>query len=159
MTKAPSTVNRTKFFIGTTAAAETLQAFEADTYTQIKGVHDLGEFGDQFNPIEYAYVEEARNRRFKGMVDGGVLDLIVNRLAADAGQIKLVEASKFDSGDDDVNFKMILPDKATPNGDGSTIYFRATVMGGRTSFGEGDNVIRTTWSIAINTEWLEVEPD
>lgn len=157
--------NRTKFFIGTSTPAATVSQFEADSYVQIKDVHDLGEFGDLAEGVEYIALEDNRRRRLKGSVDGGTMDLIVNRKADDPGQIKLAEASKLGSGayDDghegELNFKVVLPDAPTSTGTGSTLYFRAIVLGGRTSFGEADNVVRTTWTLAINTEWLEVEPD
>lgn len=148
--------NKTQVFISSasvTAATDTAAEYTALTWAEITNVFDLGEFGDLANAVETSSLKEGRVRRLKGRIDGGQLDLIVNRDTADTGQTKLAEAaqSPFDFG-----FKVVLPDKLTTGGTGTTFYFRAAVLGGRTSFGEADSIARTTWSLAINSERLEV---
>ncbi|GLK76710.1 hypothetical protein GCM10008171_19640 [Methylopila jiangsuensis] len=150
--------NKTKFYIATTAATpalDTVAEYEALTWTEIKDVFDLGEFGDVDEAVEVKSVGESRLRRLAGTTDGGTLDLIVNRLPGDAGQAALSAAR----GKGDYPFKCVLPDKLTAGGDGTTFFFSATVLGGRISFGESDNVVRITHTLAINTDRLEVAAD
>lgn len=144
--------NKTKFFIGGNTVVTTLAAYQALTWVEIGKVYDLGEFGDVQEAIENKTIGESRLTRLKGSTDGGTIDLIVNRDPVDAGQLALSVASKLDF---DHNFKMILPDKLAPAGKGTEFYLRAAVLGGRVSFGEADNVVRTTWSLAVNSDRLE----
>lgn len=148
--------NKTRFFISTAAASaatDTVAEYAALTFVEIVQVYDLGEWGDLANAVESTTLRDSRVKRLKGLVDGGTAEIIVNRDADDAGQDKLEEARKSPF---DYAFKAVLPDKLTEEGEGTTFYFRAAVLGGRTSYGEADNVVRTTWSLAINSERLEV---
>ena len=151
--------NKTKVFISTNAVAatvDTVQEFAALAYTEVVNVFDLGEFGDAFNAVETSSLREGRVKRLKGRVDGGQLELIVNRDASDAGQTKLAEAAKSPF---DYAVKIVLPDAVTESGEGTTFYFKAAILGGRTSFGEADNIARTTWTLAINSDRYEVAAD
>ena len=150
--------NESRVFISNAAATgvTTLANYEALTWVEIEEVFDLGEFGDLRNAIETSSLRWNRIRRLKGRVDGGTLDLIVNRSADDDGQTKLAEAA---ASPFDYALKIELPDKVTTNGTGTTFYFNVTVLGSRNSFGEADNVARATWSMGIQSERLEVEPD
>lgn len=148
--------NLTKFYVSSavvTAAVDTVAEYAALTWVQIANVYDLGEFGDLANAVETTNLSESRVRRLKGLVDGGQMDVIVNRDSSDLGQAKLEDARKsiFDYG-----VKIVLPDKVTEDGVGTTYFFRGAVLGCRTSLGEADNVVRATWSIAVNSERLEV---
>lgn len=148
--------NKTKFYIAPiSAGATTLAAYQELTWTEIGNVFDLGEFGDMAEAVESKRVGDSRLRRYKGTRDGGQLDLIVNRDPTDAGQIMLVTAA----GEDfDRPFKIVMPDRLAPAGKDSEIYFQAAVLGGRVNMGEADNIVRTTWSLAINTDKLETAP-
>ena len=151
-----SLVNTTKFYISTAVVAETVDTaaeYAALTYVEIVKVFDLGEFGDLHEAVEDSYIGEARVRRLKGTVDGGTMDLVVTVDADDLGQDKLVEAR---GASGDFAFKIVLPDKKTSGGAGTTFYYRAAVLGGRTSLGEANSVIRATWSLAINSDQIKV---
>ena len=48
-----STTAGAKIYIGTTVDAPNISAFKADSYTEIKEVEDLGEFGDESSEVEF----------------------------------------------------------------------------------------------------------
>ncbi len=148
-TAAQSTIS-----IGTTTAASTLQEYEADTYVEIGEVEDLGEFGDQANEVTFTAVGDARVRRLKGSRDAGTISLVVARDADDTGQQALKDALGTDS---EYSLK-IEGNDAPAGGTPSTFYMRVLVMSAKNNYGSVDNVVRTTYALAINSEILEVEP-
>lgn len=138
-----------KFHIGTTTAAEDLATFEADTYTAVGSIEELGEFGDQFNAVTFTSLGDGRVRKLKGTKDAGDMTLVVAFDAGDAGQTALVAASE-DTGSDGYNCKVELED-------GTLFYFRAQVMGARIAVGGSDNVIRRNVTLAIDSAVLMKE--
>lgn len=153
-----TTSSYAKIYIGTSAAvawatdAAALTAFEADTYTEITGVEDLGEFGDEANAVEITTLGDSRKRRLKGTNDAGTFDLVCIRNSEDAGQRAAVAAQKVK---DAFNIKVIINDAPT-GGTPSTFYFRAVVMSAKTGVTSADNPVKVTFSMAINTAILEV---
>jgi hypothetical protein len=143
---------KTKIYVGTTAAAANLTQFEADTWTEIKQVEDLGEFGDAAEEITFTTLEDARVRKLKGARDAGVIELVVARDAADAGQGKLRDAVNDDHA---VNVKVVMND-APVDGTPTEFFFRGLVMGMRTNFGSAKDVVKTSFNISIVSEILEV---
>lgn len=139
--------------IGTTVAATTLTAFQADTYTPIGFVEDLGEFGDQANAVNFTGLADRRTRKAKGSYDAGDLTVTAGADPSDAGQTALVAAF---ASDLDYNVRVVLPDKITNAGTGTTIYFKGKIMSKRRNVGSVENVIRRMFTIAINSDQLEV---
>lgn len=148
-----NTTSGSKFYIGGTTASDTQTEFEALTWTEVGEVENFGEFGDESSVVTFAAVGDARVRKLKGARDAGTLVLVVGRDAADAGQdaLKAAELTKYD-----YNFKVEIADKSS-GGTNSVQYFRGMVMSKRDNLGANDNVVRTTFNIAINTAILEVE--
>ncbi|MFG1221713.1 phage tail tube protein [Xanthobacter wiegelii] len=146
-----STTAGAKIYIGTTAAAANLTAFEADTYTEIKEVEDLGEFGDESAEVEFTSIGDSRKRRYKGTRDAGVLELVCGRDPLDAGQIAALAAEQVK---DAYNFKVVVND-APVGGTPTTYYFRALVMSAKNSFGTVDNIVKVTFNLAINSAIIE----
>lgn len=135
-----------KLYVGTTAAAADQAAFEADTYTEVGEIENIGEFGDQASEVLFTAVGDRRVRKFKGSFNAGTLALTLGRDPANAGQADLAEAL---ASDDDHNFKVVL-------GGGDTFYFRGKVMSYTTTIASADNVVRATCNIGINSAILEV---
>jgi hypothetical protein len=143
--------------------ATLIAAFEGETYVQIKDVEDLGEQGDTFNEVTFNAIDANRVRRIKGLRDGGVTSLVVGHSPEDAGQQQLLVASK------DTNFsrsgyafRLQLDDNPDPSpGDGTptTFYFVANVGGFRQAAGGADNVIRRTYPVWVNSDFIEVAAD
>lgn len=156
---AETTSSYAKIYIGTTAVINwtsdttALSAFTADTYTEIKGVEDLGEFGDEANPVEVTTLGDSRKRRLKGTNDAGTFDLVCIRNSDDAGQRAVIAAQK---ERDSYNIKVVVNDAPT-GGTPSTFYFSALVMSSKVGVGSADNAVKLTATMAINTAILEVE--
>ncbi|MFG1330261.1 iron ABC transporter substrate-binding protein [Xanthobacter autotrophicus] len=153
-----STTAGAKIYIGTTLAidfatdAGAIDDFEGDTFTEIKEVEDLGEFGDESSEVEFTAIGDTRKRRYKGTRDAGVIALVCGRDPLDPGQKKVLDAEKVK---DAYNFKVVVND-APVGGTPSTYYFRALVMSAKNSFGSVDNIVKVNFSLAINTAILEV---
>jgi len=148
---AINTTAGAKIYIGTTAPAATLTTYAADTYTEIKEVEDLGEFGDESAEVEIQTIGDARKRRVKGPRDAGLLALVCLRDAQDAGQTALIAAEKTDLA---YNLKIVADDAPT-GGTPTTFFMKVMVMSAKLSFGGADQVTKITFGLAINTEILE----
>ncbi|MYZ46466.1 hypothetical protein [Propylenella binzhouense] len=151
-----STTAKSKFYIGTTAAAANLAAYEADTFVEVKDVEDLGEFGDSAEEITVTTIGDARRRKLKGPRDAGTHDIVVIYDPSDAGAQAMNAAV---AADDAYNIKVEMNDKPDATGTPTTFYFRARVMSYKHSFGSGSDVVKRTYSLSIDSEILEVEAE
>lgn len=149
------TSSLSKIWIGTTAAATDQSGFEADTYTQILGVTDIGEFGDAANEVTVDFLESGRTQKLKGQRNAGNLELVVAHRADDPGQDALItaEGTTFD-----YNFYVELNDEDSGETTGSIFYFRAKVMSKRANVGGADSVVTRTFTLGINSAIIEVAP-
>ncbi|WP_034996938.1 hypothetical protein [Beijerinckia mobilis] len=127
--------------------------YTTDTFTAIGNVADIGNFGDTVQTIEANSIGDARVRKLQGMRDAGTLELTVNHDPADAGQTACRAASKSSLMR---NFKIILDDKATEEGTGTTLYFRAITLGNQMKTGGPNDVVQQIFQLGINTDVLEV---
>src|SRR5215210_8942445 len=90
-----TTASGTKIYVSSAAAAasvDTQAEFEALTWVEVGLVEDVGEFGDESNPVTFAALGDARVRRSKGARDAGILSITCGWDTADVGQIKLIAA-------------------------------------------------------------------
>lgn len=150
-----STAAKTRLSIGTTLAATLQDEFEADSYTEVGEVEDLGEFGDEAGEILFTALNDRRTRKFKGAFNAGTITAICGFDANDAGQQAMINAF---AEDEDYNFKIEFNDPATVSGTPSILYFRGKVMSKTKNVGTVDNVVRQQFTIGINSEILEVLP-
>jgi hypothetical protein len=158
---AITTATGTRWFIGGTTAidystdANAIDDFEALTWTEIKEVEDGGEVGDESADVSFQSLGDGRVRHLKGARDAGTVALVVGDDPQDAGQIAIraAEQTKFL-----YNFKIEYEDAPNAGFSNSVDYFRGLVMSARKQIGAGDNVLRRTFSIGINTAVLTVEP-
>ena len=150
---AISTTAKSKVYIGTTVAATTLLQYEADTFTEVKQIEDIGEFGDEAEEIKVLTVEDSRVRKLKGARDAGTVELTVGRDALDAGQDALRAASLTDFA---YNVKVILNDAPSSTGTPTKFYFRAMVASARNKLGGANDVTKQTFALAVTSEILEV---
>lgn len=151
-----STAAGVQFFIGTTAAAESLSQFLEDTYTEVGEVEDLGEFGDESEEVTFGSLANARLQKLKGIRDAGTLALICGNDESDTGQDAMITAEAEDVLD--FNFKVILNDKVTLGGTPSEHYFRGKVMSKRLGVGTVNNVTRRTFNIGVNSAVTSIDP-
>lgn len=150
-----TTTASTKVSIGTTAPFATAVAYAGDTWTPIANISDVGEAGSEAEIVVGKYVDQPYARKLKGNRDNGTMELTVARDSADPGYTALVAAEGTDFA---YNFKVELNDRpavgASPKN--SVFYFTALVASRKNSFGETDNIISTTFSLAISGAIIEV---
>ena len=146
-----SSTIKTKVFIGTPKPAAVLADYDADTFTPISGLTNIGEFGDESEEIKFTTIEDGRVHKVKGSADAGSFEVEVARDVTDAGQIALRAASKASGV---YNVKVVLDD-APAGGKGTTFYFRGNVMSAKNSFGSND-VNKQKFNVSITSEVLEV---
>lgn len=130
-------------------------AMELDTFTEIEEVEDLGEFGDEWRSTEQMSLKTSRVRRLKTVKDAGQVELLLARLAQDAGQQALKAAF---NAKVNYNFKIVLDDAPGIDSDDTptVIYFRGMVMTARGRFGTAEDVLRRTMAVAVNTRDVEI---
>lgn len=137
-----------KIYIGPTTAAATETAYAALSYTEIKEVETIGEFGDEAETIKFLALDAQRVRKLKGARDAGDLTLVVGHDPLDAGQIALLaaEASRFAYA-----FKVVLADARDSNDADGVEYFHAIVMSKRLAVGGANDVTKRRFVLAITS--------
>lgn len=147
--------NGSKLFIGGNVdeTTDTQSEYEAQTWVEVKGVTNLGEFGDSSADITTTELNDNRVQHAKGARDGGSPAFVCNNKPSDPGQQAMynAEGQPFDYA-----FKVVFPDKATVNGTGSTRYFRGKVMSIREGVGSANNPITVTFNVGINSDVVRV---
>jgi hypothetical protein len=88
-------------------------------------------------------------------VDGGTVELICLRDAADAGQNALRAALVADGGLS-FSLKVELNDKPVPTGKNTFFYAKVVVLGAKNGFGDGGEISTTTFTLGIDGEIFEV---
>lgn len=139
--------------IGTTTVANNQADYEADSYTSVGEVEDLGEFGDTAEEITFTSLADRRVRKFKGSFDAGTLTVTVGKDTTDSGQDAMLTAF---ASDDDYNFRVQLNDTPVGGSTPTTLYFSGKVMSKPTNVGNVSNVVRQMFTVGINTEIIEV---
>lgn len=144
-----------RLFLGTTVAATSIPEFEADTYTEVGEVEDLGEFGDESAEITFTSLKDARVRKLKGPKNAGTIAVVCGDDPLDTGQDAMIAA---EASSLDFNFRVELNDPVTLSGTPSVSYFRGKVMSKRLNVGNVSNVVRRTFNVGINSQIYEVNP-
>jgi hypothetical protein len=150
-----TTATGAKIYIGpqTPSSTDTVAEFSALTpYVEVGLVESLGEFGDQSSAVNFAALNDGRQRKAKGIRDAGDLTLTCAHDTTDAGQQALIAAEATPLK---YAMKIVLPDQLTSGGTGTTLYFRALVMSKRLNVGSSDNVIRQTFMLGIDSAIAE----
>ena len=145
---------KSRVFIGNpNATIAVLADFEAEDWTEISEVEDLGEWGAEGTEITFVSLADGHTRRRKGTIDSGTVALIVARDPSDPGQNKARAAVEEWLP---YSFKVVLNDKPTPTGTPTTFYFRAPVMSARNNFGTANDLTKTTFNLGIDGAILEI---
>lgn len=152
-----TTATGAKIFVGPSVlpSVDTEAEYSALTWTEVGLVESLGEFGDQSNTVNFASLNDGRNRKAKGIRDAGDLALTVARDPSDPGQDALIAA---EATSNKFAFKVVYPDRLTPTGTDGVDYFRALVMSKRSNVGSADNVIRRAFTLGIDSSIVSVDP-
>lgn len=144
----------TKVSIGTTTVMTTAALYSNDTWTPIGNIEDLGDAGSEAEIVTGKYVDQTYVRKFKGSRDNGNVELVVARDVTDPGYTALVAAEGSSLG---YNFKIELPDKPSTGASpaNSILYFNAIVASRKNTFGGADNIVNTTFVLAITGPIIE----
>ncbi|WOC14976.1 iron ABC transporter substrate-binding protein [Pseudochrobactrum sp. MP213Fo] len=132
-----------------------LAEFAAITdWVEVNEAEDLGEFGDEASEVTFTAIKNGRVRKLKGSKDAGTIALVCGRDPLDAGQKALVkcEGTKFQ-----YPFKIVASDAPDETITDTEFYFLGLVMSKRNNYGTVDNVVRTTFNVAVNSALFEKE--
>lgn len=130
-------------------------AYSALTYTEIGLVESLGEFGDQSAAVNFTALSDGRVRKGKGARDAGDLTITVGHDPDDVGQQALIAAEGTNLR---YPFKVQFPNKKNTNGTDEVHYFMGKVMSKRVTGAAVNDVVRRTFTIAIDSAITEVAP-
>lgn len=151
-----------KLYIGTTRPVDfssplsARQDFEADTYTEIGGLNNMGEFGASANVVQFPLVGDDYVDKSKGTRNAGDPAVIVGRISDDPGQIKVREAEKTKYK---FNFKLELADAVDENHTNTIYYFRALVAGVPNQFGGNEDFVTETYTLGVYPGPLIIESE
>lgn len=124
------------------SSVDTLAEFQAtSTWTELGLVESIAPFGDKSSTVTFAAINDARMRKQKGIRDAGDCDVVVGFDDTDPGQLAFNAAEETDSA---YPFKVALPN-------GTIKYFRAFVMSQPLNVGGNDNVVKVTYTLAIDS--------
>lgn len=135
-------------------SVDTQNEFEAESWTPVGEIEDMGEFGDVWENTTFTSLADGRRVKLKTLKDGGDLNLVLGFKPSDTGQTALKAAvASFN------NYPIRI--QANDAGTGSpssptTFYFLARVMSDRKAVGAVDNVVRRNVTLAINSDQIEV---
>jgi len=151
------TATGTKVSIGASVAATPANAaaYAALSWTEIGMISNIGEVGDESSMVTFAVLGDGRIRKAKGARDAGTLALVVARARDDAGQVALEAAEGTYLN---YPFKIELPNKLNATGTNEIQYFKGLVGSKRLNIGANDTVVTNTYSIAVNSPIVVVEP-
>lgn len=140
----------------TTADDTTSQAnFEALAYTPVGEVEEIPQFGDETQIVEFIALANSRVRKRKGSKNAGNLTIPVAFDSADTGQDAMRTAAAANSA---YAFRIQLNDGS----DGSpsaptTLFFVAYVTSDPINPGNVDNVVRQSFTLAIDSAIILVD--
>ena len=136
-----------------TLSAATLLGGGGSGWSQIGEVENLGDFGDSSAKVTFASIADGRVRKMKGSRDAGDMKLVVGQDARDVGQLALSAAQATKSL---YAFKLVASDQRLTSDTPSIFYWNALVASQASNFGANNNVVKTTYSIEIDSAILEV---
>lgn len=143
-----------QIFIGpVNTTADTKTAYGALSYTEIKEVESIGEFGDAASTITFTSLGDARVRKRKGVRDAGDLNVTCANDHLDAGQLAAIAAQATDFS---YAIKVQLADGADANDTDSVFYFRALVASARLAVGSANEMIKRNFALLIDSKIVEV---
>jgi hypothetical protein len=143
--------------IGTVLATPngTQAEYEADSYTNIGDIENIGPFGDERSIVRFTSLADGRVQKARGVADAGDQTISYAHKTGDAGQVALLAAFAVTSqAADEFNFRVQLNDAITTNK--TTRYYRARVASQRVREITNDGAVIVEAILAISTAVLEV---
>jgi hypothetical protein len=142
-----------KLYISTTAQNEDLDdhpsnGFPSLTYTEVKKVGSIGEFGISTNIVTYDTLDQDVIEKGKGLTNAGDPAIEVAELLADPGQIAMRAAGAV-SNKDNYAFKILRTD-------GTIEYLRGLVTGPVTPGGRNEDFRLNVYTLGLNQVPLSI---
>ena len=122
--------------------------FPSLTYTEVKNVGSIGEYGIDTNMISYDMLSTAVSRKAKGITNAGDPEVEVARDDTDPGQL-LMRAAGAVSNHNSYAFKVVKQD-------GSIDYLRGLVAGPNSPSGRNEDFDLHVFALALNQEPVHV---
>jgi hypothetical protein len=144
-----------KVYIGTIANTDLADAaaYEALTFVEIKEVTSLSDFGTD-ETVNSVSPLVGVNRKFKGNIDAGTLDIEYSYIEADAGQVALRAA-----GATRDSYAVKVEENDAPTGKTNTIYYsRGVVKAPQIKGGGGDDAVSEMCQIGFEQLIIKVDP-
>lgn len=149
------TATGAKLYISTavTDTTDTAVEFAALTWTEVKMVQSISDYGDAASTVKFADLGAGRNFVAKGIRDAGEVSITVARAVDDDGQEALVSA---EASNLKYAFKITIPNRLTAGGTDEINYFRGLVTSKRYGGLQNDQVILRTFVVALDSPLYEV---
>lgn len=144
---AESTGAKTKVYLGDTALTVTPVAaldFTGATYTELKSLMTIGQYGDNVADVSYNLLRNGRTSHIAGVKDGGTVDLVLAYNATDAGQ-SLISGTIYGSASNLWPIKIEFLD-------GEVNYMTYAMLSNKVDVGDGSSVKTLTATIGISSE-------
>lgn len=135
-----------KLWIGLPPASQTLVALQAVSYTEVKEVVDIGEFGASYALVTHNPLGDRITVKRKGSKNNGTLAVQMAYAPADPGQTLLAAAVDSDSS---YSYKVELQD-------GTEFLFTAQAMGYPIQVGGVDSITSSTCNVEIDSQIWKV---
>jgi len=136
----------TKLYMSATLPATyDITGYAALSWTEIGEISDLGEFGRQYNLVNFNPLGDRRTVKRKGSYNDGTIAAQMARVPTDAGQAMLVTALGLDVSR---AIKIVLQD-------GTIFYTTVQVMSYTTNVGSVDQITAATVNMEIDTDIIE----
>ena len=130
-----------KLWIGNPPAAQTLVALQAVSYTEVKEVVDIGEFGASYALVTHNPLGDRITVKRKGSKNNGTLAVQMAYAPADPGQTLLEAAAE---SDDSYSYKVVLQDT-------TEFYFTGQAMSRPVQVGGVDSITSSTCNVEIDS--------
>jgi hypothetical protein len=130
-------------------------AYAGLVWTEVGLLESIGDYGDQSSIVSAAVIGDGRQRKAKGARDAGETPLVVFPKGSDAGQQALIAAEATYLT---FPIKVELPNKLNATGTNQLDYFMALVTSKRMGIGGNDNIVRQTFTLAVNTKITTTAP-
>lgn len=144
------TMANAKIYIGTTAVADDLTSYEADTYAEIKEVETISGLDDIQNFAAFTSISDARTRRLKTIKAGADVTISCGFDPTDAGQIALRAASAV-TQNANYNFKVVYNDATTNK---TTVYWSGVVGNDSYPGGGNEDIAMVDFVVTNNTGFV-----
>ena len=128
-----------------------------DTYTQIKRIKSIGEFGGEAQVSDEATcLEDTAKEKVKKMIDPGQLQLSGNHIPTDPGQLLLKAAAAMETNSPH-NFKIVNNNMPSGGSHGDIFYSKAFVLSHKRTGLEVDGTQGFQSTIELTGAATEVE--